>query len=204
MGYGVIGNTPGSGPGNGTRSVQVRILVSQPRKPLKDAIFQGLLVIPGAFVYAYEQQHVDSGNVESPWYDVDMYPWKQSAMALRVMSRQRLRAHIAYLYDLLAMYERNDEANRERAVDLSLGLVSFEAGGQYFFTYVLSQVHARNRMEQVHVLTGHPVKNFGVLYECEDEVQRLSQRSYGEIWVADDPLGRGLKPFLEGIGASLD
>lgn len=145
-------------------------------------------------------------HVSVPCYAdcMKQYPWKQSAMALRVMSRQRLRAHIAYLYDLLAMYERNDEANRERAVDLSLGLVSFEAGGQYFFTYVLSQVHARNRMEQVHVLTGHPVKNFGVLYECEDEVQRLSQRSYGEIWVADDPLGRGLKPFLEGIGASLD
>ena len=31
------------------------------------------------------------------------YPWKQSAMALRVMSRQRLRAHIAYLYHLLAI-----------------------------------------------------------------------------------------------------
>lgn len=131
-------------------------------------------------------------------------PWKQSPIALRVMSRQRLRAHIAYLYDLLAMYERNDEANRKRAVDLSLGLVSFEAGGQHFFTYVLSQAHAQNRMEQVRILTGHPVKGFGVLYECEDEVQSLYQRSYGEIWVADNPMGKGLRPFLEGIGVPLD
>lgn len=117
-------------------------------------------------------------------------------MALRVMSRQRLRAHIAYLYDLLAMYERNDEANRERAVDLSLGLVSFEAGGQYFFTYVLSNAHLKDRMSAVGAKTGAPSHGFAVLLECDDEVAKV-QESYGAVWVSNSQFGLDPKPFLD-------